>query len=450
MGPATREGASMRLVRGRLGTAGRSPVTLLLVTGVLALLLIALGTLRVGNRAAADQAVWSAQDKTELLGLTVAEPAVSQALLDGDPGAVDRFDALARRHLLVDDVARVKVWRADGRILYSDLTPLIGTAFPLGPEEQQILADGGTEAEVSDLSAPENALEAGERQLVEVYTRIHGPGGQPLLFETYYNKAIIDRRRNELLGAFWPITFAGMALVLLVATGLLFLLTRRLRRSADERERLLEAAADASAAERVRIARDLHDGVVQDLVGASFAMSALARTDELPSAARRTAEEAGATVRTSLKSLRSLMVEIYPPDLRVEALGAALQDLLAPAAAQGVAASASVVEAEPASDAAVRLVWRVAQEAVRNALRHSGARTLGVTVTGEEQPVGRRLVLTVSDDGTGFDPQEPRSAGHFGLRGLAGLVRDAGGRLDVRSAAGEGTTVHLEVPAGAA
>jgi signal transduction histidine kinase len=69
-------------------------------------------------------------------------------------------------------------------------------------------------------------------------------------------------------------------------------------------------------------------------------------------------------------------------------------------------------------------------------------------VSGEQQPAGRRLVLTVSDDGAGFDPNAPRSAGHFGLRGLSGLVRDAGGRLDVRSTMGEGTTVHLEVPAG--
>jgi signal transduction histidine kinase len=258
----------------------------------------------------------------------------------------------------------------------------------------------------------------------------------------------LGEARADILSSFRPITLAAMGLVLLVATALLYALTRRLRRSAEERERLLMAAVEASEAERVRIARDLHDGVVQDLVGASFAMSALARTDGLSDPARRTANEAGSTVRSSLKALRSLMVEIYPPDLRAEGLGAALQDLLAPAAAQGVAASATVRGAEPASDAAVGLVWRVAQEAVRNSLRHSGARTLGVAVSGEHVGKDKQLVLTVTDDGNGFDPAAPPSTGHFGLRGLAGLVRDAGGRLDVRSAAGEGTTVHLEVPAG--
>ena len=438
----------MGAVSRRVRQAGHSPVTVFLLTGLLALLLIALGTLRVGDRAAADQAVWASQGKTELLGLTVAQPAVSRKLIDGDQGAIDRFSVLSDSHLKVGDVARVKLWDANGTILYSDLTPLIGKTYPLGDEERQILEHGGTEAEVSDLSAPENTLEVGERQLVEVYTRIHGPQGQPLLFETYYNKAIIDRRRNELLGAFWPITFAGMAMVLLVATGLLFVLTRRLQRSADERQRLLEAAAQASAAERVRIARDLHDGVVQDLVGASFAMSALARTDELPAAARVTAEEAGTTVRTSLKSLRSLMVEIYPPDLRVEALGAALQDLLPPPRPRGSRRAASGVEADRLGR---RRAAGLAGGPGGGAQRAAPQRRPDPRCHGHRRgaAVGRRLVLTVSDDGSGFDPEAPRPAGHFGLRGLAGLVRDAGGRLDVRSAAGEGTTVHLEVPAGA-
>ena len=440
--------AVSRTVWSAVRSTVRNPVTLFLLTGLLALSAIVLVTLRVGSDAAAHQAVYSAQDKTELLALTVAEPAFTRGVVEGDIGALDRFDRVATRHLLVDDVERVKVWSSDGTIVYSDLTELIGERHALDADELEILENGGTAAEVSDLSAPENRLEKDKRRLVEVYTRIDGPTGEAFLFEAYFNQAIVDRRRDELLAAFWPITFAATGLVVLVATWLLYALTRRLRRSAEERERLLEAAVEASEAERVRIARDLHDGVVQDLVGASFAMSALARTDDLPPAARRTADEAGSTVRSSLKSLRSLMVEIYPPDLRAEDLTAALQDLLAPAAAQGVAATASVRTAEPASDAAVRLVWRVAQEAVRNALRHSGASTLGVAVSGEQKPSGRRLVLTVTDDGAGFDPLAPRSAGHFGLRGLAGLVRDAGGRLDVRSAVGEGTTVHLEVPAG--
>ena len=432
-----------------VGKAIRSPVTLMLLTGLLALVFIVVGTSVLGQRAASDEAIERARATTRLLAHSVAEPELPRGLIHGDWGAVDRFDRIVLSRVKVGDVKRIKIWSADGQVVYADETRLINRRFTLDAEKREVLETGRTAAEVTNLNAPENTLDPrSESGMVEVYTRIQSPEGEQLLFEAYYSTDTLLDARTDILDSFRPITLAAMGLVLLVATALLYALTRRLRRSAEERERLLQAAVEASGAERVRIARDLHDGVVQDLVGASFAMSALARTDDLPESARRTAEEAGTTVRSSLKALRSLMVEIYPPDLRVEGLGAALQDLLAPAAAQGVAASATVRDAEPASDAAVGLVWRVAQEAVRNALRHSGAQTLGVAVTGQEQAGDRRLVLTVTDDGTGFDPDAPRSAGHFGLRGLSGLVRDAGGRLDVRSEDGGGTTVRLDVPAG--
>jgi signal transduction histidine kinase len=137
------------------------------------------------------------------------------------------------------------------------------------------------------------------------------------------------------------------------------------------------------------------------------------------------------------------MVEIYPPDLHAEGLAAALEDLLAPAAAHGISATATVTGAEGASDQAVALVWRVAQEAVRNALRHSGAGTVAVNV----RRSGDLLVLEVTDDGRGFDSARPAEPTSFGLRGMEGLIADAGGRLDLRSAPGAGTTVRLEVSA---
>jgi signal transduction histidine kinase len=88
----------------------------------------------------------------------------------------------------------------------------------------------------------------------------------------------------------------------------------------------------------------------------------------------------------------------------------------------------------------VALVWRVAQEAVRNTLRHARAAALSVVVRDQ----GDRVVLEVSDDGVGFDPAAVRADVHYGLRGLDSLVRDSGGTLVVRSTPGAGTTVRLE------
>jgi two-component system NarL family sensor kinase len=417
----------------------RSPVVQFLATGLLTCVVLLVGTGLLSARAARDEALTDAVATTEVLSRSVAEPAVPAGLVDGDPGAVDRFDRVALDRLLVRDVRRVKIWRTDGTIVYSDDVRLIGERFPLGADEREVLAEGGSDAEVSDLSQPENRYEDKGEGLVEVYTRIASPEGEPLLFEAYYSVSGIETRQAQVIGPFRRITLGALAVLVAVATALLWVLTRRVTGAAAERERLLRSAATASDAERRRIARDLHDGVVQDLAGSAFTVSALAR--ESTGSHRAVLAETGDVLRGSLRSLRSLLVEIHPPGLTADSLPAALEDLTAPARAAGVDATVRVTGGDGADEQTVALVWRVAQEGVRNTLRHAHARTLEVDVTGD----GPALTLEVRDDGVGFDPAAVRPDAHYGLRGLDSLVRDSGGRLDVRSAPGVGTTVWLEV-----
>ena len=106
-----------------------------------------------------------------------------------------------------------------------------------------------------------------------------------------------------------------------------------------------------------------------------------------------------------------------------------------------MAVTVAVNGVDDIDDSTAALVWRVAQEAVRNAIRHSGASTLSVVVDGDPLAVS----LEVIDDGSGFDPASVTDPVHYGLRGLSSLVADAGARLTVTSAPGEGTTVRLEV-----
>ena len=277
---------------------------------------------------------------------------------------------------------------------------------------------------------------------IRTYTRIQvDPKGQPLLFETYYSADEIESRAGEIFGSFRWIAIGPVVLLILPVLLILRLLTGQLNRAAKERERLLRSAIDASDAERRRIARDLHDGVVQELAGTAFSVFALARDAETSEASRPTLQAASVALRDSLKSLRSLLAEIHPPELHPEGLPAALDDLIAPAAAAGIQASVSIDGEKSATDAEAALVWRVAQEAVRNAIRHSGATTLAVTVRGD----GEKLSLAVVDDGAGFDPDNVVDPDRYGLRGLRSLVRDVGGELEVISAPGEGTTVRMEV-----
>lgn len=423
----------------RISRVLRSPVAQFLAIGLVTLVVLVVVTNVLSGRAAREEALADARASTRVLAHSVAEPALPRGLVEGDAGAVDRYDREVLQRLLVGDVRRIKIWSRDGTIVYSDEARLIGDDFELDSEEIDVLEEGGTAAEVSDLAEPENRYEREGEGLVEVYTSISSPEGTPLLFEAYYSAEQIEQRRAEVIAPFRQITIGSLLVLVLVATPMLWVLTRRLTRASQERERLLRSAATASDAERRRIARDLHDGVVQDLAGTSFTVSALARTSAPED--RHALEGVAGSLRMSMRALRSLLVEIHPPGLTAADLPAALEDLTAPAAASGVEATVGVEDLSGTADDTAALVWRVAQEAVRNAMRHARAEHLSVSVRCDEGEV----VLTVVDDGIGFDPTHARPGTHFGLRGLESLVHDNGGSLDVRSTPGAGTRVTLRV-----
>ena len=200
-------------------------------------------------------------------------------------------------------------------------------------------------------------------------------------------------------------------------------------------------AMDSSEAERRRIARDLHDGVVQELAGTAFALSGSAREPGLSPELRGDLNRAGEAVRRSLRQLRSLLVEIHPPGLNAATLAASLEDLAAPAVSAGITSSVSVSGIDDAPEQVVTLVWRAAQESIRNAVRHAHASHLVVEVRGDQS----RVRLTVQDDGVGFDASVATGEGSYGLRGLKSLVEDGGGVVDVDSSPGIGTTVRMVV-----
>jgi two-component system, NarL family, sensor kinase len=419
------------------------PVVQFVVVGLVVAGVLAWVTGVVGERLAQEQAIEDARTTTELLAQTVIEPSLSSGLLDTDAGDLDRFDRVVRSRMLDGDVLRVKVWSADGVVIYSDEPRLIGAQFDLGDEQRAVLEDGGSNAEVADLSKSENEFDQGLGRVLEVYTRVQEPGGESLLFELYLSDDDLQTRADELFALFRPLTVGGLLLFLLLTTPLVWVLSRRADAAAADRERLLVMAAEASDAERRRVARDLHDGVVQDLAGTSFALSGLAReADSTPLATEL--EKLATAVRRSLLALRSLLVEIYPPQLDGAGLGAALQDLVAPAEQAGVDVTLVIGDVETLPENASALVWRTAQECVRNSLRHGRPSSLQITVSSDVSP--GVVSLVVRDDGSGFDPTADPAADSFGLRGLRDLARESGGSLAVESTRGHGTTVTLEVP----
>ena len=406
------------------------------VIAVVALLLV---SGRFSDDAAVQEATKDATGLTELAASFV-EPRVTPALVEGDAAAVDRFDRTVSGRVIGDRILRIKIWADDGTIVYSDETRLIGRRFALGPEELEVLHGGGADAEASDLTKPENVYERPLGELVEVYTQIHLRDGQPLLFEAYFSTSDVEARSSTIQSAFRPITIGVLLLFLAMSIPVVGLLARRLQRAADERERLLQAAIEASLLERRRLARDLHDGVVQDLAGTAFAMAGVA--GGLDEDHGREVRRLAGQVRSGLRALRSLLVTLYPPDLHSGGLASALADLVSPAVDAGITCEIDVPEDLDLTDDVAQLIWRVCNEAVRNALAHADPTTVTIRVT----HAGSVARLEVADDGRGFDTSAPPPEGHLGIRLLSDLARDLGGTFDLRSAPGRGTVVAMEVP----
>ena len=139
--------------------------------------------------------------------------------------------------------------------------------------------------------------------------------------------------------SFAPIALGALIALEIVQIPLAYSLARRLRQRSAERELLLHQALEASDVERRHIASDLHDGVVQDLAGVAYALSAQTRGSTPEEPDPEVIERSASTVRASIRALRSLVVDIYPPDFGEVTLDSALTDLLARAADQGLDAS---------------------------------------------------------------------------------------------------------------
>ncbi len=422
----------------------RHPVTQFAVAGLAVLAVFGAAALLALRGLGNGEALRDARQFATLAGQGIVEPTVAPGLLRGEPPSIAAVDRIVQERVLGERVVRVKLWAPDGRIVYSDEPRLIGARFPLDAEKLEVLRTGATRAALSDLSGPENEYERGQGDLYEVYLPIRTPDGTPLLFETYQRRSAVASTGRRIWMPFAALLVGSLVLLWLVQVPLAWRLDRRLRRTQAEREALLVRAVEASDDERRRIAAELHDGPVQDLAGISYALSAAAQTEGSP-AARETLREAAAGTRGSMRQLRSLLVEIHPPNLRAAGLEPAFADLLAPLRARGATTELEVDPGLDLGDDAERILYRAAAEALRNVQRHSGAGRVRVTLGRD----GQTVRLEVADDGAGFAPEERerrREEGHVGLSLLEELTVRAGGRLDVRSAPGVGTTFALELP----
>ena len=212
--------------------------------------------------------------------------------------------------------------------------------------------------------------------------------------------------------------------------------------------RLQEQARELSVvAERNRLALELHDAVSQKLFGLVLSAEAAGTLlDRDPAAARDQVERLQALAQDALDELRSLVFELRPVDLALDGLAGALRKHVGLVGRLEGLEVELTIENEPPADPARDLeVLRIAQEALQNAVKHSHASHVTVVLRGD----GSRLLLEIEDDGVGFDPAaEGIRSRRLGLTSMEERAERIGGTLEIRSAAGAGTTVRLEAPDG--
>jgi signal transduction histidine kinase len=221
--------------------------------------------------------------------------------------------------------------------------------------------------------------------------------------------------------------------------------TRRLQRNAATLEEL------TISRERTRLARELHDTLAHSLSAVAVQLEAVRSLWQVdPLQARRLLDEADETVRRGLTEARRALRALRASPLQESGLILALEDL-AETAAERCGASLELhllgqIDGS-LSPAVEQGVYRIAQEALENIVRHAEARALVVRLEQE----GHRLVLMVQDDGRGMagDGQGSTGAGgedRLGIRGMEERASVIGGRLQITTGEKRGTTVHLTVP----
>lgn len=438
--------------RRTLQIAGRE---IALILGLGALVLVVLGlVVGVASRSAAQQqALGESERVTRALADMVVAPLLP-AQLDGRPGSTEALDRALGHGLAQGALLDLTVWQEDGLVVYSTTPSSHRQRFALPPEVARAL--GGTPSSAVDANdgppAPAGSRPSPVptgRGFIRAHVPLTPPGGRPLAVAAAYDDRAVGAIRGELVHRFLPLVLVALVLLLVVQLLSTLSLANRLRRKEEERAQLFSRALDVSDRERSRFAADLHDGPIQDLAGVGYALAALAPTVPAPQAPlmHRIQDAVG----RSVDSLRSLMTDLYPPDLHSGTLSQALDTLAEPLRQSGVGVEIDLARMPELERESAVTLYRVTREVLANVEKHARASHVSITATPAPQTepgAGQRVRLVVTDDGVGADPRrlDRRREGHLGLRIVIDRVHAAGGELTLTSSPGRGTRVEMELP----
>ena len=413
------------------------------------LAIIGIGTTMVSRMLAVDSTLDDARARARSMTHLVVAPLVNLELRSGDQAARARLGRVLEDRL--DDGSVIHVWIYDpqGQVLWSDDASYISQRVELAPDVQQLF---GTSL---DLTAEPGKLEPhpwsepADADLIQSYVGARDADGQPFVLEADLSPADIDEQSARFTRALLPVALGAMLLFVLATFPLSLSLAKRVDRAASQRSALLSRSLAAWHEERRRMAQVLHDGVIQDLSAASYALPMV--IDRLPAAdtadlaARDAADRIGGLLEEDLRELRSIVHDLFPDELSgTGGLAAALETLRSRTAGRNGLNVLLAVDPDidvPTSSAG--LAYRVVREGLNNIARHAHAGAARVVVSQADDAV----VVTVADDGVGLSAGDGGGEGHMGLRLLEAQLADVGGRLDLRDGPDRGAVLTAWVPA---
>ena len=403
-------------------------------------------------------------------------PHVQSLVTAEDLHELDRaaLNALLTQTALGKRIVSFKIWRPDGRILYSADASLIGKSFPIGEGLTEALA-GRVHSEISELSKAENISEIDKwPRLIETYTPVHALGvGTVIAVAEFYQK--VDEVMIESAAAqrhSWLVVAATTAVMYL----LLFLLVRRGSQTIEQQRlalsdhvskltalnaqneqlhnRVRRAAANTTALNEAflrRISADLHDGPGQDLGFALMRFESISDSFAgLPGAQerRQSALEAlrpiQAAIGSALADLRAICDGLQLPEMDSltlnEIAARAVRDFEGKTGAKILLAAGDITGA---TSLPVKIaLYRLLQESLANGFRHAP----GVEQQVDIKQAEGRLLVVIRDKGPGFDPNATVGQGHLGLIGMRERVVLLGGSFEILSRPAQGTVIRVNLP----
>ena len=413
----------------------RSAVTRFLLIGLTAVVCVSLPLSFWIRGEAESHTLDDATVITRHLADYTVGPLITDEVIAGDPAALKLIDSRVAPWLADGSIVRVKVWNADGRVLYSDVPSLIGRSFDLPRWSVPLLAGGADRASLERQDGLDNDYEADSGQLVEIYVRALDATGRPVMFEAYFDDQAVRDDQASLLLSMTPAFLLSLMVLQLAQLPPAIRLARRIQVDSASRRQLLQNAIRASDLERRRIARDLHDEVIQDLAGLSYALEA---EDKLESGAQRSLiAKAHLILQRNVGTLRAMTGELYPPGLDRLGLIEALRRLADPLTEQGIEVRLHLPERLDLDRDRSAILYRVAREALTNVMKHAEAHCLELALMQDAD----RIRLFIRDDGRGFDPDAEPPDGHVGLRIIRDTILVTGGTLEISSRVGHGTSI---------